>query len=637
MQIKTFLLFLALTAGAATALADDFDNEGYPVFYVRGDMTNNWGVDEAYKLTRTGDTYSITLNSLNGSFKISGTNWEYNYGSPLDYDPEISDAYSFMGTWEGRNIVANNLHDVTISFNFTKGQTREASTPIYIAANGHEAPELGKEIVAGALPVLHINVFKEGTREYDNEIIDYNLDHKNYFSGEYWLDMNGCEWMAEEYGAEDIGSEEEPLALEIKARGNYTRTGFSKKPFKLKLGSKEKMLGLSKSKHFALLAHADDTFGYLRSFTGFSLGKRIGLPWTPSQQPVEVYINGDYRGLYFLTESIRIEKDRVNIVELDDLEENPEYITGGYLVELDNYEEENQIRMDERFCTPREAHIRNELLITWDTPEEYSDLQKRFVRDHFTAMNDAVGDNSDLLWSYLDLDDAARYYIVEEIMSHTESYHGSTYLFRDRGANQKWHFSPLWDFGNAFNGYTNQFFYNCDPYGNTWIDSMRENGTFNTKVNATWLWFMNNGFKGIEDEMREYTDHISEAAKRDRTRWANAPTPNHWQATPVVDNSNISEKRDWAINHLNDKVNWLRSQFGDYAAVPNATEPQRDTTPAAPLPDYVTATGLIGIADPAFSFENATYYTLEGTRVNNPVAGRIYIVVTPKGTAKVKF
>ena len=37
----------------------------------------------------------------------------------------------------------------------------------------------------------------------------------------------------------------------------------------------------------------------------------------------------------------------------------------------------------------------------------------------------------------MDLDDAVRYYIVEELISHTESYHGSTYLFRDRGEGEE--------------------------------------------------------------------------------------------------------------------------------------------------------------------------------------------------------
>ena len=349
-------------------------------------------------------------------------------------------------------------------------------------------------------------------------------------------------------GAESLGSEESPLPLQIKARGNFTRLAFSKKPFKLKLDKKQSMLGLIKSKHFAILSHADDNFGYMRNFTGFNLGKRIGLPWTPSQQPVEVIINGNYRGLYFLTESIRIESDRIDIEELDDMETNPELISGGYLVELDNYNEENQIRMPEKSCVG--GHYIDELRITWDTPEDYSDVQKQFVTEQFSYMNDYVGECNDKLWSYMDLDDAARYYIVEEIISHTESYHGSTYMFRDRGEGQKWHFSPLWDCGNAFNGSTSDFFYNCDPFGNTWIPSMRVNNKFNDKVKSTWLWFMQNRYDGLVDDINAYCEHISAAAKADRKRWKDAEQPDYAGRMPVVDNSDINSRKQSVLNHL---------------------------------------------------------------------------------------
>ncbi len=630
--MKKFLSVLFfLTFVFSAFAADALDSEGYPQFYIRGQMTDNWSVRNEFRFSRVGDEFTLSLPSLDGEFKISGTEWLINFGAPENAKYAIDDAVSFMGKANAPNLIAQNLSDVTIRFKYKKDGSQREQTVIYISANGHDAPEYGTVVPGGELPVLHINVYKEGTREFDNEIIDRNLAHKNYFSGEYWLDVNGCEWL-EELGAENVGSEAEPLPLEIKARGNYTRIGFSKKPFKLKLGKKQSLLGLTKSKHFAILAHADDTFGYLRNFTGFNLGRRIGLPWTPDQQAVEVYINGDYRGLYFLTESIRIDSDRVNITELDDMATAPEEVTGGYLVELDNYDEENQIRMEEKSCV---GGFRDVLRITWDTPEEYSDIMKRFVTDQFTAMNEAVGANSDRLWSYLDLDDAARYYIVEEIMSHTEAYHGSTYLFRDRGENRKWHFSPLWDFGNAFNGPTNDFFYRHGPFGNTWIGSMRENAKFNDKVKATWMWFMNNGFDGIYDDIDEYVDHISRAAVRDRERWANAPRPDGVDFQGVADNSNMSHRKEKAVNHLKEKINWLKGMFGDYTAVTDATEPERDRTEAAPLPDYVRPVNVTDLeADAAGDIR---YYTLEGLRVAKPQPGHIYIVVTPTETAKVRY
>ena len=260
-------------------------------------------------------------------------------------------------------------------------------------------------------------------------------------------------------------------------------------------------------------------------------------------------------------------------------------------------------------------------------------MQKRFITDQFTAINNAVGDNDDRLWSYLDLDDAARYYIVEEMISHVEAYHGSTYLFRDRGEGQKWHFSPLWDCGNAFNGPTDGYFYDHSPYGNTWIPSMRRNATFNDRVTSTWLWFMQNRYDGFTDAIDSYVDAIREAAKADRRRWKDQPVPDSGQ--PVADNTDMTAARNRAVGHLNAKINWLKSQWGDYTAGTH-TEPARDTTEAAPLPDYAKAAIDDIPADGTDTTDcNAVYYNLQGIRVDNPIPGEIYISVSGNRTAKV--
>lgn len=608
-------------------------NADYPTLYLRGELSGGtWGVEENLRFENNEGVYTLHLDELHGQFKIADAEWSAatTFGADASGDGEVTVIApgSYTMTRPGKNFGCDGvLTDVTLRFVYKEGEN------LTLEITGHGGNH-GDDRLSGTLPVLYINVYTDETHSaLNDEIISMDLDHKNYFSfAEYWLDLNGCEWMEAE-GAKSIGSQQEPLPLEIKARGNWTRRGFSKKPFKLKLGKKQSMLGLTKSKHFAILAHADDQRGYLKNFVGFNLGKRIGLPWTPAQQPVEVVINGDYRGLYFLTESIRIDSDRVNITELDDNVSDPTLASGGYLVELDNYDEDNQIRMEEKSCVG--GHYMDVLRVTWDTPEEYSDLQKRFVTDQFSAMNDAVGANSDVLWSYLDLDDAARYYIVEEIISHTESYHGSTYLFRDRGANQKWHFSPLWDCGNAFSGPDNDFFYNHDDYGNTWIPSIRENQTFNDKVKATWLWFMNNGYNGIYDDIDLYVDHISAAAQADFRRWDGQPVPDGGQA--VADNRDMQRRKKDVVNKLRSKTEWLKQTFGDYDASPSAPEPARDLTPAAPLPDYL-ASGVenveAGIDTAVYPVE---YFDLTGRRVDSPARGAVVIERRGPSARAVRF
>ena len=618
MMRTCILIMAALCAVKASAAVDD---EGMPVFYIRGSQTGSqWNVNEAYRFSRQGNSYSIHLDALDGGFKIADDSWtpEYDFGAPVPKPGTytVSRSETINSLRAGGNIIADHLTDVTISFDFVRGAQ---TLPVSITVGGQPAGTPG---ISGTLPVLYINVYTDDAHSaLDNEIISKDLDHKNYFSSaEYWLDLNGCSWMEAE-GAESIGSEDKPLPLEIKARGNWTRRGFAKKPFKLKLGKKQPMLGMTKSKHFALLAHADDTWGYLRNFIGFNLGQRIGLPWTPRQQPVEVVINGDYRGLYFLTESVRVGDDRIMISELDDDVSDTALASGGYLVELDNYDEENQIRLGEKVAPGANPTCIDLLRITWDTPESYSDLQRRFVTDQFTAMNDAVGAVSDDLWSYMDLDDAARYYIVEEIISHTESYHGSTYMFRDRGEGQKWHFSPLWDCGNAFSGPTDDYFYRHAPFGTTWLPSMRLNDRFMAKVTDTWLWFMQQRFPGLITDIDTYVAAIAEAAKADSRRWKGQPKPDG--GVDVTDNSDMEACRERAVAHLQAKIAWLGRQWGDYTTGHHA-EPARDDTPAAPLPTYMASINDVE-ADDTDSSLTATYYDLTGRPAANLIPGHIYI------------
>lgn len=610
---KTLTLLLSVLIGSFCGLIAQ-----NPVLYLRCHI-NQWNASEEYRFTENNGHYSLHLDSFEGQFKVAGEDWtnvQLIYSTPVGQNVTVTGSGDYLmhcqaSGGHGENFDCVTLKDVTFSFDYVPDQD------ITLKVEASLPPVEG---LSGTLPVLYINVYTDESKSaLNNEIIDMNLAHKNYFSfAEYWLDLNGCEWMEAE-GAASIGSREAPLPLEIKARGNWTRKGFAKKPFKLKLKEKQKMLGLSKSKHFAILAHADDNFGYMRNYVGFNLGKRIGLPWTPSQQPVEVVINGDYRGLYFLTESIRIEKNRIDIQELEDNVSDPTLISGGYLVELDNYDEENQIQMAEQSCVTDQWLDR--LRVTWDTPEEYSEIQKRFITDQFEAMNNLVGENSDDLWKYLDLDDAVRYYLVEEIVSHTESYHGSTYLFRDRGEGQKWHFSPLWDFGNAWSGNDDAFFYDCDSYGNTWIPSIRQNAKFNDKVKATWLWFMNNGYKGLVDDIDLYEKHLRAAAVADHKRWDGKPHPEGGQA--VADNSSMPAKAAKVKNRLSAKINWLKKQFGNYLETPDAPEPERDDTEAAPLPDYAGVENVS--ADIDDSNAPAEYFDIMGRRIACPAAGAVVI------------
>lgn len=423
---------------------------------------------------------------------------------------------------------------------------------------------------SGTLPVLHI----ETANRQEITSKDY------YLQGTYYLDPMGAA------DIEAIGTKDSPLTLEIKGRGNWTWKGFDKKPYRLKLTEKAALMGMKKNKHFALLAHADDSKGFMRNTIGFYFSEQIGMAWTPKAKPVELVLNGDYKGLYFLTETIRVDKDRVNIVEQEDNETDSENITGGWLVEIDNYRDDPQIRF-------MEGDTGEEMAITYKTPEELSSAQEQFLRAEMERIDRLVyGDkNSDELWQYVDMDALAKFYIVQEITDNYESFHGSCYLYRDMGEGQKWMFGPVWDFGSAFNYDKEQYLYEGREWHNHWIPEMCKFPKFMDRVKEIWQWLHYYKYDSVYDYATEFANHITEAAKNDAERWKDKGYGNRDMANRL---KRIKER-------LQQTENWLVKQWGEG----KATSVEN------------VETGLS---------TDAVYYNLQGMRVENPVKGQVYIV-----------
>ena len=385
---------------------------------------------------------------------------------------------------------------------------------------------------SGTLPVIHI------TTENNTPVTSKDY----YLNATYYLDAKGID------GYENIGSASAPLNMEIKGRGNYSWTGFNKKPYRIKLADKQPLLGMIKSKHFTLLAHADDAKdkkGYMRNAAGFELSKMLGIAWTPDAKPLEVVMNGDYIGLYFLTEHIRVDKDRVNIVEQEDEETDTEKITGGWLVEIDNYDEDPHITIKEGGKTT--------MWVTYKTPEVLSSAQETYLTNQIQLLDNLIyGDkNSDELWQHLDIDALARFYIVQEIMDNYESFHGSCYLYKDMGNDEKWKFGPVWDFGSAFNRDKSQYMYQGDVWHNHWIPEICKFPAFMAHVKTLWKDFYANKFNDIFTFTADQLTLLKTAASVDAQRW---PDYNG--------NADLTKRINQINEQLRKNAEWLNQQWG---------------------------------------------------------------------------
>ena len=409
---------------------------------------------------------------------------------------------------------------------------------LFLLAISTKAQNYPKE-PSGTLPVLYLNT--EGNQEI--------VSKDNYLNAEWWFDSKQID------GIESIGSESLPQKLQIKGRGNWSWAWFEKKPFRIKLEKKESFCGLKANKNYCLLANADDTLAYLRNTVGFEMSKRIGLKWTPQQVPIELMINGDYRGLYFLTEKINVGKDRVSIEEQKDGEKAPESITGGWLLEIDQYKDPQQIEITEGNG--------KSLKFTYHTPDSLSEEQEKYLYDIVSKMDAAIyeADKTSTLWEELiDLETLVKFYIVQEIMDNTESFHGSCYLYKDRGDKEKFYFGPVWDFGICYDEVIdNNFIYDDPPYGQSWIGEIAKYPRFQAQVKKTWLDFEKRGCLEIDDFIDSFITQISLAAQLDYERWPMYASD--WRL------KERSKDLQYEVNlfkkYIHEKIWWLKSVWSE--------------------------------------------------------------------------
>lgn len=438
-----------------------------------------------------------------------------------------------------------------------------------------------------------------------------------YLDATYYLEDNGFE------GVESLGSESKQLPLTIKGRGNYTWTGFDKKPYKLKLDKKTEIMGMGKNKHFALLAHADDDLAFMRNVAGLELSRRMNLAFTPADAPVEVVLNGEYLGLYFFTETIRVDGNRVNITEQDDNAEDN--VDGGWLVEIDNYSDDPHVSIVEGNG--------QRIIFTYKSPEALSPEQEGYLRSQMTALNAAIyaadKDASENLENLLDMESAARFYVVQELMDDCESYHGSCYLYKERGEGEKWKFGPVWDFGNAFRrGEKNRFIWQDPQFNQTWIGELYKFPVFQEKVKAVWKEFCDNGYDGLSDYIRDYADDIKEAATSNFEKW------------PQYGNGDIYAGSESMVAYLKGSVKWLGKQWG---YLPQTGDPLEQVYVRGAFNSWSTSTPMSWINGkweyPSIDFSGefkiasadwSAVYLGAGSFGDSPVA-EVKYVLAPKG------
>jgi len=355
---------------------------------------------------------------------------------------------------------------------------------------------------------------------------------------DFWTEKSSLTILLPDGVIDNIGS------MQIKGRGNSTWY-YEKKPYAVKLDSKKKVLGMSKHKRWCLLANYMDR-SLIRNAVSFEIAKKCpGLDWTPSGEFVELVFNGVHRGNYYLCEQIKVDKNRVNIKELDTYAIDGEGITGGYIMELDTYYDETY-----KF----KSAIKN-LPWMFKDPDLVNRYQLSYMEQYVNDMEESLYNDTKFaareFYEYLDLESFVDWWFVNELSMNWEPNHPkSSFMHKDMNGVIK--AGPVWDFdwGTFHTWNTSKFMINNSLY----YDRLFQDPSFVALVKSKWA-KQKSKFEEVYDYIDELKTTLSASDAINHCIWPMSTTVNGDESLTFDETVSRIEKAYRA------KLKWMDTQI----------------------------------------------------------------------------
>ncbi|MBR3991268.1 MAG: CotH kinase family protein, partial [Clostridia bacterium] len=272
----------------------------------------------------------------------------------------------------------------------------------------------------------------------------------------------------------------------IRGRGNSTWI-HEKKSYKLKFPEKICLMradeGNTEAKEWTLLAcHSDKSL--IRNYVAYRMARRLdGIEWSPYAEMAEVYLNGEYRGVYMLSEQVEVKADRVNITDgakKDDI---------GFFIEIDSWAKGEY---NEDWFTMGG--------IKYSVKSDFRDKDQVIaMKCHLeTVYNVILEGDREKIEEYVDIPSAVDTYLLNEVYMNVDVDWSSFFMYF-KEPQGKLFFGPVWDqnlaFGNSFQltGETGLFCgHKINASGkytgesNVWLAALMTNGWFREAAAERW-------------------------------------------------------------------------------------------------------------------------------------------------------
>ncbi len=251
----------------------------------------------------------------------------------------------------------------------------------------------------------------------------------------------------------------------IEKRGSSSQTISEKKPYSIEIrdlvGNDLSMplLGMPSESDWALIAPYSDK-ALIRDALTYNLAGSF-MAWAPRTRFCELVLNGQYQGLYVLTEKIKRDVNRVNISKGDSTATSGDALTGGYIMKIDKTTG-NVPGLVSGFnsnYSNSDTNATKKTFYQWQYPkiDDIKPAQKTYIQTTVATMeqamtlsNPAFSDPSVGYPKYWDVPSLVDFFIVNELTRNVDGYRLSTFFYKDKNSiNSKFKMGPVWDFNIA--------------------------------------------------------------------------------------------------------------------------------------------------------------------------------------------
>ena len=343
----------------------------------------------------------------------------------------------------------------------------------------------------------------------------------------------------------------------IKYRGASSYSKFDKKQYRIKFYKNEKdsakevsLAGMGANSEWVLNGpYLDKTL--IRNKLVYDLARELN-GWAPDTRFVELFVDGEYQGVYLAVEPVTNGESRLRLAEFGLLSGETAYIVNRDRIDTGSEEIDTWGKTN--------GYTYNALYIRYPSKNKITEKQKAYIQKDISEFEQVLygknfSDKRMGYQAYIDMDNWVDYFIINEFAMNYDAGNLSTYLYKELDGKLQ---LAVWDFNNGFDNY--QWFRTetdvLHTVENSWFQRLWQDENFRDRVCERYRQLRETTLadEHIAEKIASYQEELGEAVDRNFKVWGYSFKENLLAGTSKEGTSRNIRSYEEAMKQLTDTI-----------------------------------------------------------------------------------